>query len=235
MQYAVDLVLCAVFGITVAIAVKKGFFYTLFELGGYIVSFVSAKIFSEAFAPSVYSGVLEKPITDKVAETLGETGTMGYTEAIEGFFDKIPLWAQGIVEGIGISKESLIENVSTADLQGNNAVETIMNKIVAPIGISVMQVVIFAISVIAFMFVLKVVIRLLNKIIKKLPVIKRFNSLLGGVLGALKGAIIVVIVAIIVLSVSGLSGSEEFAHAVNSSFIVNSVKGILTEISGYQV
>ena len=235
MQYAVDLVLCAVFGITVAIAVKKGFFYTLFELFGYLISFVLAKASSEQLAPSVYSAVLEKPVTQSVASALGETGTVGYTEAIEGFFDKIPLWAQGIVEGIGISKESLIENVSAADLQGNNAVETIMNKIVSPIGISVVQVVIFAVSVIAFMFVLKVVIKLLNKIIKKLPVIKRFNSLLGGVLGALKGAIIVVIASVIVLAVSGLSGSEEFVEAVNNSFIIESIKGILTGISGYQV
>lgn len=235
MQYAVDLILCAVFGITIAVSVKKGFFYTLFELGGYIISFVTAKIFSEQLAPSVYSTVLEKPVTERVAEALGETGTVGYTEAIEGFFEKIPLWATGIVEGIGISKESLIDNVNAADLQGNNAVETIMNKIVAPIATSVIQVAVFAISVIVFMFVLKVVIRLLNKIIKKLPVIKGFNRVLGGVLGALKGAIIVVIVSVIVLAVSGLSGSEEFVEAVNSSFIVNSIRGILTEISGYQV
>ena len=233
MQYAVDLVLCAVFGITVAVAVKKGFFYTLFELFGYLISFVTAKVFSEQISPSVYEAVLEKPITEKVAEVLGETGTVGYTDAIESFFDKVPLWAQGIVEGIGISKESLIDNVNAADLQGNNAVETIMNKIISPVSISVVQVVVFAISVIVFMFVLKVVIKLLNKIIKKLPVIKRFNSLLGGVLGALKGAIIVIIVAVIVLAVSGLSGSEEFVEAVNNSFIVNSVKRIITQISGY--
>lgn len=233
MQYAVDLVLCAIFGITVAIAVKKGFFYTLFELFGYLISLVLSKAFSEQLAPAVYTAVLEKPITENVASALGDAGAVGYTEAIEGFFDKIPLWAQGIVEGIGISKESLIENVSAADLQGNNAVETIMNKIVTPIATSVMQVIIFAISVIAFMFVLKVVIKLLNKIIKKLPVIKRFNSALGGVLGAAKGVIIVVIAAVIVLAVSGLTGSEEFVDAVNSSFIVNSVKGILTQISGY--
>lgn len=235
MQYVIDLVLCAIFGITIAVSVKKGFFYTLFELFGYIISFVSAKLFSEAIAPSVYSAVLEKPITDKVAEALGETGTMGYTEAIEGFFEKIPLWATGIAESIGISKESLIENVNAADLQGSNAVETVMNKIVSPIGISVIQVVVFAISVIAFMFVLKVVIRLLNKIIKKLPVIKGFNKALGGVLGAAKGAIIVVIVAFIMLAVSGATGSEEFVDAVNNSFIASSVKEILTEISGYQI
>lgn len=233
MQYAVDLVLCAIFGITVAIAVKKGFFYTLFELFGYLISLVLAKASSEQLAPAVYSAVFEKTAAEKVAAALGETGTVGYTEAIESFFDKIPLWAQGIAEGIGISKESLINNVTSADLQGNNAVETIMNKIVTPIATSVMQVIIFAISVIAFMFVLKVVIKLLNKIIKKLPVIKRFNSALGGVLGAAKGAIIVIVAAVIVLSVSGLTGSEEFVDAVNSSFIVSSVKGILTQISGY--
>lgn len=233
MQYAVDLVLCAIFGITVAIAVKKGFFYTLFELFGYLISLVLAKASSEQLAPAVYSAVFEKTAAEKVAAALGETGTVGYTEAIESFFDKIPLWAQGIAEGIGISKESLINNVTSADLQGNNAVETIMNKIVTPIATSVMQVIIFAIAVIAFMFVLKVVIKLLNKIIKKLPVIKRFNSALGGVLGAAKGAIIVIVAAVIVLSVSGLTGSEEFVDAVNSSFIVSSVKGILTQISGY--
>ena len=43
----------------------------------------------------------------------------------------------------------------------------------------------------------------------------------------------VIVAAVIVLSVSGLTGSEEFVDAVNSSFIVSSVKGILTQISGY--
>lgn len=235
MQYAVDLVLCAIFGITVAVAVKKGFFYTLFELFGYLISFVLAKTFSAQVAPVAFEMILEKPLSEKIASMLGEAGTMNYTDAIDKVFEKIPVWAQGIAESVGIEKEALAASVTSADLQGANAVETIMNKIVTPIGTSVIQTIIFAISVIAFMFVLKVVIKLLNKIIKKLPVIKRFNSALGGVLGAAKGVIIVIVAAVIVIAVSGVSGSEEFIQAVNDSVIVTSIKGILTQISGVSV
>lgn len=233
MQYAVDIALCLIFFITVAVSVKKGFFYSLFELVGYLVSVLLAKGFSSKLSPIVFESVLKEPASKKIASVLGDAGTVNYKDAVEEIFDKIPTWAEGIVKSLGIDEKAITESLASSDLSGNNAVETIMNKIVSPIGISVVQIILFALSVIAFMFVLKVVVRLLNKIIKKLPVFKGLNSVLGGVLGAAKGAVLVIIAAVLVIALSGLFGSEKFVDAVSDSFIVSSIKGILTQVSGF--
>ena len=80
---------------------------------------------------------------------------------------------------------------------------------------------------------LKFVVRLLDKVIKKLPAIKQINSGLGFVLGAVKGILVVIIAALLVGVIAGLTGNEKFIEAANNSHIIETVKGLLKSISGY--
>lgn len=233
MQYAVDLILLAVLAITVVVSAKKGFFYSLFELAGYLISVLFAKLFSAQVAPNVFETLLKEPLSKKVSSILGSGATVNYKDAATEIFNKIPSWAEGLIKSMGIDQESVVNSLSSADLSGENVLETVMNKVVTPIATSVLQLIIFAVCALVFMFVLKVVVKLLNKIIKKLPVFKGLNSVLGAVLGAFKGLVVVFIIAVIISALSGLSGSEEFVNSVSNSFFISSIKGILTQISGY--
>ena len=235
MEYIIDIALGIVFILTVVISAKKGFFKTLFELLAYIIALIGAKIGSVALAEAVYSAVLKNPVQAKISEMLGDVGSVDYKTAIETLTSAIPDWADGLMKTIGIDKAQLLDQVSSAELSGSNAVESIMNKLVNPIGTAVMQTLLFVVLVFVLMIVLKFIVKILNKIIKKLPAFKQLNSGLGAVLGVLKGALVVVVIAVIISVVSGFTGSQQFVDFVDGSVIINSVKGLLASISGYAV
>lgn len=233
MNYIVDIILAVIFVLTIIISAKKGFFATLFELAAYVVSMIAAKVFSASLAPTVFDQIFRQSAEHSLANALGDAGTANYSDQIESFLDKIPGWANGIMDVIGVNKENVSAQLSQIDLSGKNAVETIMNKIVTPVGIAVIQTILFVIIAFVLMIVLRFVVKLLNKFIKKLPAVKQINSGLGAVLGAVKGVLLVIVLALIIGLVSNAVGSSEFADSVDNSLIIKSIHGLLTSISGY--
>lgn len=233
MSYVIDLLLVAVFILVAVLAAKRGFFSTLFDLGGYVVGLVSAKILSSSLAPRIYAQYLEEYIRERLTAALGDAATVDYSAKIEQAVNSIPEAISGVMELIGVDREQLLAQISQTELSGSNVIEGVMNNIALPIGTAVIRTVLFVALTIAFSFVLKIVIRLLDKVIKKLPALKQINSGLGFVLGAVKGIIVVIIAALLVGVVVGLTGNEMLVKAANDSIIINTVKGLLKSISGY--
>lgn len=233
MSYVIDLLLVAVFILVAVLAAKRGFFSTLFDLGGYVVGLVSAKILSSSLAPGIYAQYLEEYIRERLTLSLGDAATVDYSAKIEQAVNSIPEAFSGVMELIGVNREQLLAQISEADLSGSNFIDGVMNNIALPIGTAVIRTVLFVVFTIAFSAVLKVVIRLLDKVIKKLPALKQINAGLGFVLGAVKGIIVVIIAALLMGVVVGLTGNESLVKAANDSIIINTVKGLLKSISGY--
>lgn len=233
MSYIIDILLVAVLVLVAVVAAKRGFFATLFDLAGYVLSFVAAKIFSSSFAPQIYTQYFEGYIRERVTASLGSVASADYSSQIENAINSIPESFSGVMELIGINRDQLISQVSDANLSGENLVKNVMTNIAEPVSTAVIRTILFILLTIVFSFVLKIVVRLLDKVIKKLPAIKQINSGLGFVLGAVKGIFVVIIVALLVGVVAGLTGNKTFIDAADNSLIINTVKGLLKSISGY--
>ncbi len=233
MSYIIDLVLVVILVLTAVFAAKRGFFATLFDLAGYVVSLVAAKIVSSSVAPSVFSDYFEAPIRERLVVSLGDVANTDYAAQIESAVSSIPENLSGVMQLIGINREELIERVSSANLKGSDIVDGIMETIAVPVGTAIIRTILFVALCIALSFVLKIVVRLLDKVIKKLPAIRQVNSGLGFVLGVLKGIIVVVIVSLLFGVVCGLIGNEPLMKGADDSIIMNIVKGLMKSISGY--
>ncbi len=233
MSYIIDILLVAVLVAVAVVAAKRGFFATLFDLAGYVVSFVAAKVCSSSFAPKIYTQYFETYIRERVTASLGSVASADYSKQIESAIDSIPQSLSGVMNLIGIDRNELASQASQANLSGENLVKNIMENIAEPVSTAVIRTILFIALTIFLSFVLKIVVRFLDKIIKKLPAIKQINSGLGFVLGAVKGILVVIIVALLVGVVAGLTGNETFINAADNSIIINTVKGLLKSISGY--
>ncbi|MBQ8504286.1 MAG: CvpA family protein [Clostridia bacterium] len=232
MAYIVDIVLVAIFAVVIISSIKKGFFRSLFDLIGSIVAFILARILASSFAPSVFGAVLEPVSEQYLASTLSDVGTTDYTTQVEQALSSIPESLSGIMQIMGISTDTIIEKVSSADLNGDNLVESIMNTVVEPVGTAILQFVITAILAVVLIFVIRIVVKVFDKVISKLPVINKFNSLLGAAFGALRGIIIVAAVAMLISVVAGFINNEAFIQSVDNSIIVNTFEGMFASISG---
>lgn len=232
MTYIIDILLLAIFALTIVMSAKKGFFMGLFDLIGSILSFIIARGLASSFAPGVYESMVKPGAEQYLNSSLSDVGTTDYVSQIEQAVNSIPDSLSGIMQIIGFDKEVLLEKVSSVDLNGDNLVESVMNTVVEPVASAVIQLIIFAVLAVALIFVLRIAAKLLNKIIKKLPVIKRFNSLFGAIFGILRGALIVCVVAALISVVAGFTTNEAFIQSAESSVIISTMKGFLASISG---
>ncbi len=235
MQYIIDIVFLAIFGLIIAVSAKKGFFLTLFELGAYLISIVTSKILSASIAPQVYENFFSRSIKQSVTNALGDVSSVDVSVRTAAAIDSIPEQFDGLIKLIGIDKTALVNQVASSNLSGEKFIQNFMDTVISPISTAVIRVLLFIAISFVLSLVLRIVVKLLNKVIKKLPVIGDINSGLGAVLGIVKGLLVVVLLALILSSVSSFIASKPFVDAVGSSVIVKAVNGILVSISGYSV
>ncbi len=232
MEYIVDIFLILVFGTVIITSMKKGFFKSLFDLGGTLVSVVLARFLSEGFATQGYNIFVKKAAEAYLGSALGEVGTKDYALQAEEIINSVPDALNGIMSLMGIDKQAIVDKVSEVNLGGDNLIESIMANVVEPVGTAVVQFILFVLLAIAVGFILKIVVKFLDSIIKKLPAFKQFNSVLGAVLGAIQGLIVVVIISTLVGIVASFIGNEAFNEAVSNSVIIGVAENIVSVISG---
>ena len=232
MTYIVDIIIIAVFLISVLVSYKKGFFRSLFDLIGTLVSVLAARIVSSSLAPQGFDMFIREPAKATLTNTLGTAGTTDYGAQVESAINSIPDSFSGIMNLIGIDKQAILEKVSSSELAQGNLVDNIMENIITPVGTAVIQFVLFVILAVVFVLGLKVVVRLLDFIIKKLPVVKSLNKGIAVVVGVLRGLITVIIVSMIIGTAVSFIGNEEAIEAVNNSFIVSAVQNLMSSLSG---
>ncbi|MBR6568734.1 MAG: CvpA family protein [Clostridia bacterium] len=232
MTYIVDIIIIAVFLISVLISYKKGFFRSLFDLIGTLVSILAARIVSSSLAPQGFDMFIKEPARATLTNTLGTAGTTDYGTQVESAINSIPDSFNGIMNLIGIDKQAILEKVSSSELAQGNLVDNIMENIITPVGTALIQFVLFVILAVVFVLALKVIVKLLDFVIKKLPVVKSLNKGLGVVIGVLRGLLTVIIVSMLIGTVVSFIGNEEIIEAVNNSFIVSTVQNLMSSLSG---
>lgn len=224
----IDLISLAIVGIVVFISVKNGFFKTLFDLVAYIFAIAAAKNISPLLAKGAFDTFIRGGAEEYLGSALSGISTEQLPEQADKIIATVPEGLRGLLDVIGFTEEKISEQISSIEISSQDIVSDIMNKVVEPIGVGVLQFIIFVILGIALLIVAKIIVRLLNSIVKRLPVIKRFNSLLGGVVGFIKGSVLAVVFAGILGIIASTSDNAALIDAASNSIIINS----LTEILG---
>ena len=235
MEYIVDIIIILIFGAIVISSIKKGFFKSLFELAGTLISILISRALSEGFAPQVFDTFIRKGAEAYLGNTLGDIGTKDYATQAQETLNAIPEALNGLMSLMGIDKASMLERIQSADLGGSNLVESLMSNVVEPVATAVVQFILFVILTVAIGFILKFVVKLLDGIIKKLPAVKQLNSTLGAVFGVIRGVIIVAIISMILGILASFIGNETFIEVVNNSVIVDTFQNVISVISGANV
>ncbi len=235
MEYILDIIIILIFGGIVISSIRKGFFKSLFEFAGTLISLLISRALSEGFAPQVFDSFVRKGAEGYLENTLGTLGTTDYVQQAQETLNAIPDALGGIMSLMGIDKQVMLEKIESADLGGSNLIESLMSSVVEPVGTAIVQFILFVIFAVVVGFLLKIVVRLLDGIIKKLPAVKQLNSALGAVFGVFRGIIIVAIISMLVGIVASFIGNEAFIEIVNNSIIVDVFQGAIEIVSGATV
>lgn len=235
MSIILDVILLTVFAAFVFVAAKKGFMLSLLELVAVIAALALSYQFSPVVAQSAYDSVVEKSLIETVELQIEENLNISSSTAqAEMILEVIPNFMVSYASSVGIDLEDVKTKITSETFSAENLATELVSKVAQPIVVAALTVLFFLLISAVLMFVLKWVAQLLAKIFK-LPLIGTVNKVLGGVLGACKGVMVIIFISTI-LQVLFAGGESEISKAVNGSYVVSLLDNInpfvqsLTEI-----
>lgn len=228
MSIILDVILITVFAAFIFVAAKKGFMLSLLELIAVIVALVLSYQFSPVVAQAAYDNLVEENLIESVEVAIDENLNISSSTAqAEAVLDSIPDFMVSFASSVGIELEEVKTKITSETFSSENLAIELVEKVAQPIVVAGLTAISFLILSAVLMFALKWVAGLLAKIFK-LPLIGTVNKVLGGVLGACKGVMVIIFVSTI-LKLLFAGGDSELSTAVNGSYVV----GLLDNINPF--
>ncbi len=228
MSIILDVILLTVFAAFIFTAAKKGFMLSLLELISVIVALTLSYQFSPVVAQAAYDNIVEESIIETVETQIDENLNISSSTAqAEMVLESMPGFMVSFASSLGIEFEEVKAKITSETFSAENLATELVDKIAQPIVVTALTAISFLLLSAVLLFALKWVAGLLSKIFK-LPLIGTVNKVLGGVLGACKGVMVIIFISTI-LKVLFAGGESEISTMVNGSYVV----GLLDNINPF--
>ena len=222
----IDLLLIALFVIAVLAAARRGFFKTVLRLGAWIVSIVLAGALSAALAPPAYEAVAAKPVRALIAQSIDSAVESSQAaQAAQKVIEELPEAVRQLADFAGVSTEGLIGNLQS-NFTAADAAALLEQSVVAPIATAVIRLVICLALFVLLLIGLRFACHWLEKL-RKVPVFKQTDWILGAALGLVKGVLLIFVAALLLRAAAAIGDGGPFALAVESSRIANLTSGLI--------
>lgn len=227
MTLVLDIILAGIFIVLVVGAAKKGFILTVLEVVAIIAALFCASYISEPIAQTSYDTFIKHSVVKTINSEISEKAVSEKIEEVA--FDTIPEYAVSFAECAGINTQSVklsINNTISKAIQ-NGKTDEIGEKVeencVRPIAIPAIRIVLFFILFVILLLVFRLIAKAVSKMVQ-LPIVGTLDTVLGGVIGALRGAAVLIIVSTVFVTMLS-NGDSDFAVAVRESKVIEFVNG----------
>ena len=228
MNIILDVILLTVFVAFVFTAAKKGFMLSLLELIAVIVALTLSYQFSPVVAQAAYDNIVEEKLIETVETELDASLNISSSTAqAETVLESMPEFMVSFASSVGIEMEEVKSKITSETFSAENLATELVDKIAQPIVVTALTAISFLLLSAVLLFALKWIAGLLSKIFK-LPLIGTVNKVLGGVLGACKGVMVIIFISTI-LKVLFAGGESEISTMVNGSYVV----GLLDNVNPF--
>ncbi|MBQ2676505.1 MAG: CvpA family protein [Clostridia bacterium] len=201
MAIAIDLIIIAIIAVFAWISAKRGFVRTVIELVGYVLAVVLAFSVSSAAANAIYEGGMRPKIVNAIQTNIENAKSDDYAGAVEDTWEAIPDFITGMIENTGHTQQSVTEKIESLVTDGAAyAAETVTDTVIKPVAVNLITMLLAAILFIILMIVVKFLAKFINSLFN-IPILGTLNTTLGGVVGVVKGGVIV----FAVISIIGVS------------------------------
>lgn len=227
MEYA-HLIIDFAFLLLAAICVfdgrKKGFVKMILSFAATIVSWLMAYELSEPIAVWANESFVHGWISDSIENAIA--GSIG--NGTDALLESIPNYIVNAAQAAGISLNEIALQLGNS-VDSAQAAEKIYAALETSAIVPILKIIAFFIAYAIVERVLALGIGIINKICK-LPIIKGFNKLLGGVAGALKGIITCAVVSLVLSIFVMLSPESQLALAIGKSTAYQVISEVLALI-----
>lgn len=216
MTYIIDIVIVALFAFIVVKAYKKGFISTVIDSLAVVISAVVSYLFFEPVAEGAYNLLVRDLVETRFTRVLDDvSSSLSVADKVSAMIEGLPPSAVKLAQVMGVNFNSFSFSMG-GNLSDDELIQLAVDKIGHTIMINVTEVVTF----IVMFIVLTIALRFIAKALKKandIPVLGKFNAVLGGVIGIVKAVAILFVACTAFYFIAGMSGAAPLLEAINSS------------------
>lgn len=191
-----DIIFLVVLICTIRASARRGFVRTVVEMVGWLVLVYAAFNFSKPLAGFLYENFIRESMADSIGGWVMQSMSSTPAQTAANLWENLP----GVVRvGFDMSQsglQSLIESTVGAGEVEAQIANTLMQTVVDPMYILILRWIIIALIFGVGMLVVRALAASLNRLFS-LPIIGSLNRTLGGVVGAVKGLIIILVLCIL--------------------------------------
>lgn len=223
MEYVTDLILLLLFTGMIVTGAVKGFVKTVLGMVALLAAVFAAYQLSAILAPAIYDSILSKRVLEAIGTKLADTADANAAaQQVSAVMASIPKFVINIAASIGIDINGISGKINSLDNTSASITKELADSIAAPIITAVVHAILFVIILALVYILLMIVAGLIDKFFK-LPVLKSANRIMGGLLGAVKGAVLVFVICVILEIISGFGKGNFIAQIIEPSKIAGFV------------
>ena len=219
-----DFAFFAVLLVCIIVAAKRGFVLSLMELVGFFLAGACALSLSGLIAPEIYDRFFAQQVTQAIAARLPDlSGAATAAQQAHAALESLPDVIAQFAASLGIDTAAL-----SADLSGAALAQTLADSIARPLVTLLCRLALFVGLILIFGILFRILAAVIDRFFH-LPVLRTANAALGGVMGALKGLLVVLVAGVALQLAANLFASPgaAFQQTVESSFVMGMVRELL--------
>ncbi len=202
-----DIIIIAIIALFVIIGIVRGAAKSLLNLAGFVLAAISAYYLSGYLSELIYNTFIKNMVTENLEQIIHQYGV---EYAAQNAFEAFPSWISGIFTAIlalfGTNVNDFSSNINIGATISESAAQAI-EKAIAPSVVMILGLLLVVLLFIVIHIIVKVLIKLVLNVFE-IPIIKQVNKLLGGVLGAVEGLVIVWFAVNIFYAVASVSNPQ---------------------------
>ena len=192
--FLIDLILLGIVLITVIVSAKRGFMRSLVETVGFAVALIAAICLSNPLAGMVYDRAIAPAVVTAVDGAIDDSTQ----NALDSAWSALPKFITNNADKIGFSKEKLSQKIGDlSDGTTDKIAQSASQNIIRPIIVKITGILFAIIIFVLLLILVKVSAVSLNKLFS-FSIIGKMNTLLGGLLGVVKGLVFAVAASLVI-------------------------------------
>ena len=203
MALFLDILIVAVFALLILVGFKRGFIRSVAGLAASLLALLLSSYFSAPLAEKAFDSFLQQPIQSALSQQLDVSDPQALETSLNNTLQSMPQSIANLLRSQFGSTQEMAQSIYEVLSSGQgNAAERITQQWVRPLAVSLLQVVILVVMFILLRLILGLVTKALDKVCSNLPIVRRVNTLLGGVVGLIHGVLAILLLSAVLQGIA---------------------------------
>lgn len=185
------------------IGVRKGLIRSVINLLGTVFSAYFSGIAAKACAQWIYTSMIKQSIISSVSDSLTASAGEGALSTVNDIIESLPDFIKAIVPNAEASTQ-----LQDALNSGINSIASAVEQLVSPVVTAILSIALTVVLFVLFMVLVRFISRAVTRVCR-IPVLFGVNRTLGGILGLLKGVVLIMLAVSLLRLLSDFGASNQ--------------------------